>query len=88
MFPKISSANRRRARAIREVDLFSLERSWGVFMRGIRAPRENLSEKKRGTALSSSRRWEFETARLDDFADSTSVADPPSRVGTGVKKWM
>jgi hypothetical protein len=26
------------------VDLFSLERSSGVFMRGIRAPRENLSE--------------------------------------------
>jgi hypothetical protein len=45
MFPKISPANRRRARAIREVDLFSLERNWGVFMRGIRALHENLSEK-------------------------------------------
>jgi hypothetical protein len=44
MFPKISSANPRRARAIREVDLFSLEGSSGVFMRKIRAPRENLSE--------------------------------------------
>ena len=44
MFPKISSINRRSVWAIREVDLFSLERSWGVFMRGIRAPGENLSE--------------------------------------------
>jgi hypothetical protein len=24
--------------------LFRFERNWGVFMRGIRAPRENLSE--------------------------------------------
>jgi hypothetical protein len=45
MFPKISSTNRRSARAIREVDSFSLERISGVFMRGIRAPRENLSGK-------------------------------------------
>jgi len=44
MFPKISSANPRSARAIREVNLVSLERSWGVFMRGIRALGENLSE--------------------------------------------
>ena len=44
MFPKISSTNRRSARAIREVDLFRFGRNWGVFMRGIRAPRENLSE--------------------------------------------
>ena len=44
MFPKISSTNRRSARAIREVNLFGFERSSGVFMRGIRAPRENLSE--------------------------------------------
>src|SRR5947208_1010421 len=48
MFPKISSTNRRSARAIREVNLFGFERSSGVFMRGIRAPRENLSEQKRG----------------------------------------
>jgi hypothetical protein len=47
MFPKISPANRRRAWAIREVDLFRLERNWGIFMRGIRAPRENLSEKNK-----------------------------------------
>jgi hypothetical protein len=45
MFPKISSTNCRRAQATREIDLFSFERSWGVFMRGIRAPRQNLSEK-------------------------------------------
>src|SRR5262245_9918771 len=43
MFPKISSTNRRSAWAIREMDLFSSERSWGVFMRGIRAPLQNLS---------------------------------------------
>ena len=40
----MSPVNRRSARAIREVDLFRFERNWGVFMRGIRAPRENLSE--------------------------------------------
>jgi hypothetical protein len=45
MFPKISSANRRSDWAIRAVDLFGFERSSGVFMRGIRAPRENLSGK-------------------------------------------
>src|SRR5262245_7951013 len=44
MFPKISSTNRRSAWAIREMDLFGFERSWGVFMRGIRAPLQNLSE--------------------------------------------
>jgi len=44
MFPKINSANRRSARAILDVDLFSLEGSSGVFMRGIRASRKNLSE--------------------------------------------
>ena len=44
MFPKISSANPRRPRAIHEVNLFRFERNWGVFMRGIRAPRQNLSE--------------------------------------------
>jgi hypothetical protein len=43
MFPKISSANRRSIKAIREMDLFSFESSWGVFMMGIRAPRQNLS---------------------------------------------
>src|SRR5256885_16284137 len=47
MFPKISSANRCKARAIREVDLFSFETTAGVFMRGIRAPRQNLSENLR-----------------------------------------
>src|SRR4029077_13739108 len=63
MFPKISSTNRRRARAIREVDLFSLERSSGVFMRGIRAPRENLSEKRwNGRRGDSSTRWELDLA--------------------------
>jgi hypothetical protein len=45
MFPKINSTNRRRPRAIFEVDLFRFERNSGVFMRGIRAPRQNLSEK-------------------------------------------
>jgi hypothetical protein len=45
MFPKISPANRRNELTIREVDLFSLERSSGVFMRGIRTARQNLSEK-------------------------------------------
>jgi hypothetical protein len=44
IFPKINSADRRSARTIREVDLFSLERSSDVFMRGLRAPRQNLSE--------------------------------------------
>ena len=44
MFPKISSTNRRSVWASREVDLFSLERSSGVFMRGIRPPHQNLSE--------------------------------------------
>jgi hypothetical protein len=43
MFPKISSMNRRSAWAIRQMDLFSFERSWGVFMRGIRTPLQNLS---------------------------------------------
>jgi len=47
----MSSPNRRSARAIREVDLFRLERSWGVFMRGIRARRENLSEKNKERRL-------------------------------------
>ena len=51
MFPKISSTNRRTAGAIREVDLFRFERNWGVFMRGIRAPRENLSEKNKERRL-------------------------------------
>src|SRR6266576_5497959 len=73
MFPKISSTNRRRARAIREGDLFSLERISGVFMRGIRAPRENLSE-KRWNALSSTR-WEFDWA--SPFPIVFGEADPP-----------
>jgi hypothetical protein len=51
MFPKISSTNPRGARAICEVNLFGLERSWGVFMRGIRARRENLSEKNKERRL-------------------------------------
>jgi len=55
MFPKISPTNRRRERAIREVDLFRFERNWGVFMRGIRAPRENLSEKNNERRLPSRR---------------------------------
>jgi hypothetical protein len=55
MFPKTSSTNRRSAWAIREVDLFSFERNWGVFMRGIRAPRQNLSEKNKERRLSSCR---------------------------------
>src|SRR5262245_13450993 len=54
MFPKISSTNRRSAWAIFEIDLYSSERSSGVFMRGIRTPRQNLSE-KRWNALSSTR---------------------------------
>ena len=44
MLPNISSANRRSEPPIREIDLFNLERSSGVFMRRIRAPRQNLSE--------------------------------------------
>src|SRR4029077_51749 len=42
---KISSANRQSAWAILEMDLCNSERSSGVFMRGIRTPRQNLSEK-------------------------------------------
>src|SRR5438093_8462352 len=76
MFPKISSTNRRSARAIREVDLFSLERSSGMFMRGIRAPRQNLSEK--GWNALSSTRWEFDWVR-----DSGSSSEKPIHLARG-----
>ena len=42
--PKNSSARRRTLPETRDVNLLSLERSSEVFMRGIRAPRQNLSE--------------------------------------------
>jgi hypothetical protein len=45
MFPKISSSKPLKERTILEMDLFRFERRSGVFMRGIRAPRQNLSEK-------------------------------------------
>ena len=44
MFPKISSMNRLSAEANLEMDLCSSESGAEVFMRGIRVPRQNLSE--------------------------------------------
>jgi hypothetical protein len=54
MSPTITSTNRRNPPAIRELDLCNLEENSVIFMRGIRTPRQDLSENLEQSAAPSS----------------------------------